>query len=144
MEVCLLTLKDSPSRADNGAIVKCRASNSIGKSEETTTLDIFCESFPHFDISAGPAGGQLKYYLCNAPLLICHAQAIHYKYCQVIYWNCLIIYCNDLIINWDYVEIYCNDLIIYWDGVEIYCNADNPEFLKRPQDVSADPGQEIR
>jgi len=49
-------------RADNGAIVKCRSSNSIGKSEETTTLDIFY----------------------------------------------------------------------------------NPEFLKRPQDVSADPGQEIR
>ena len=30
-------------RNDNGAIVKCQASNSIGKSEETTTLDIFCE-----------------------------------------------------------------------------------------------------
>lgn len=49
-------------RSDNGAIVKCQASNSIGKSEETRTLNIFY----------------------------------------------------------------------------------NPEFLKRPQDVSADPGQEIR
>ena len=34
---------DSP-RSDNGAIVKCQASNSIGKSEETRTLNIFCKS----------------------------------------------------------------------------------------------------
>lgn len=30
-------------RASNGAIVKCQVRNSIGKSEETHTLDIYCE-----------------------------------------------------------------------------------------------------
>ena len=43
-------LRDPLTRADNGAIVKCRSSNSIGKSEETTTLDIFCKYFLVFSI----------------------------------------------------------------------------------------------
>ena len=34
---------DGLDRSQNGAIVKCEVSNAIGKSEETQTLDIFCE-----------------------------------------------------------------------------------------------------
>ena len=31
-------------RGNNGEIVKCRVRNTVGKSEETKTLDIFCKS----------------------------------------------------------------------------------------------------
>ena len=64
-------LRDPLTRADNGAIVKCRSSNSIGKSEETTTLDIFCKYFLVFSSFCKLLFFSIFFRSTSASLLCC-------------------------------------------------------------------------